>query len=200
MDFEDEIAKQLRAQRNELNTGNASVDLSAVLEGHPSGRLLRASEELLASGNEADRILAARILGEVRASERDRGALLLAALVTEDNSLVLEYIISAFGTCRYTPALPHLAKLAAHESPQIRYAVGGALSACSIPALGDDARRILLRMLDDPDDDVRYSAMHELVTWWLDEDDKGTDIEQAILGHRGDYDTRIRRLVAEALG
>ncbi len=57
----------------------------------------------------------------------------------------------------------------------------------------------LLELSEDPDADVRFSAIYELSNWWS-EGFRNESVRDVLNGHKGDEDRRVRDAVVEATG
>jgi HEAT repeats len=152
------VLAALASQEEERATGFA--DWSQALEQLRIGldplELLDLVRELRLSGF-AERELSARLLvqsalpGNAVVDEVRRG------LQLEDDPQVIRWFVTALQYTREPGALPDLEALSSHPDAQVRFGVPGALSSCSNAFV--DVADVLLTLSQDPDRDVRWSAI-----------------------------------------
>jgi HEAT repeat protein len=157
-----------------------------------------AAEELLGDEDPERRLLGARILRENRDRADELGPLFLEALRAETDDEVFQWLVSAFNSLAYRPALPQLARLTTHPHADVRYSLAGALSTCGWPDPPESALTALRQLAEDKDRDVRFSAMFELGAW-RESGHRDPRVEQLLKARAEDPDPRVRRAVAEAM-
>jgi hypothetical protein len=198
------VVAALAAQEVERATGFA--DWSPALEHLRSGlgllELLDLVRELRSAGLN-ERELSARLLvqsampGNAVVDEVRRG------LQLEDDPQVIRWFVTALQYTRDAVALPDLEALASHPDARARFGVPDALSSCSNAFV--DVADVLFNLSQDPDRDVRWSAIFELAAWFAGNAGELTDGERARVGSRlreiteSESDLEIHDMVVLAL-
>ena len=133
--------------------------------------------QLCRSGNAAERVAGADILGQLNAFSDEAMKTLLEMLVDED-AAVVEAVVHALGQRQDTRTIDALARAAVHDASNVRWAVATALE----DLITDErAERVLLALMKDDDTSVRDRATFAV-------------------GSLSDHDTpRIRAALAERL-
>jgi HEAT repeat protein len=133
--------------------------------------------QLCRSASPAERIAGADILGQL--NEFSSEAVTTLLLMTEDaEAEVVEAVVHALGQRQNTAIIDSLSRVAAHDAPNVRWAVATALE----DLIGDErAERVMLALMKDADTSVRDRATFAV-------------------GSLSDHDTpRIRAALAERL-
>jgi len=133
--------------------------------------------QLCRSGNSAERVAGADILGQLNAFSDEAMKTLLDMLIDED-AAVVEAVVHALGQRQDERTIEALSRAAAHDASNVRWAVATALE----DLIGDErAERVLLALMKDDDTSVRDRATFAV-------------------GSLSDHDTpRIRAALAERL-
>lgn len=142
--------------------------LDELTAGSDFESLLRASRHLR-SGVTKERQLYARLLAGINMPSDRRLAEALHALENEADPKVIRWLVFGIRNAASRAALAKLRELAKHPSPDVRFHVPDALSACAHRL--DEISDVLLELSHDLDPDVRWSAVFELGAWWRDTED-----------------------------
>lgn len=129
---------------------------SAIRELHALGtrEVLDRALRLCRSGEVAERIAGAEIAGELEPwAAVTRPA--LEAMLDDEDALVVEAAVHALRQQQDSQTVSALSRVAAHDSPNVRWAVATALE----DLISDEiAERVLLALMDDRDNSVRDRA------------------------------------------
>lgn len=138
--------------------------LNAAVVDAPEEDLWIVGVEQLRSEDPRRRILGTRLIRELKSKE-SKVAMELTALLDEERiDGVIYWIVAAFGFVNSELVTDKLLVLARHPDPGIRYYVAGALSnRTDMPPLVAEA---LVGLASDANEEVRFSAVFELGTWW----------------------------------
>jgi HEAT repeat protein len=144
------------------------------------------------------RLFAIRLTREMH-REMEVAQALLEVLRRDSDARVLSWCIGGLGFRGLPEAVEVLARFVTHPDPHLRYRLAGALSVCAGPRLNHAARDALLRLADDHDADVRFSAFYELSSGWQHEaaDDHDALVRERLLAGLSDTDEGVRRTCAE---
>jgi HEAT repeat protein len=107
------------------------------------------------SANPADRIAGADILGQLNAYA-DEALQVLTSMLGDQDSAVLESVVHALGQQQDARTIDALARLAAHDASNVRWAVATALE--DLIADDERAEKVLLTLMRDGDTSVRDRA------------------------------------------
>lgn len=134
--------------------------------------------QLCLSTDAAERVAGADILGQLTAFS-DEAMKILLEMVDDGDASVVEAVVHAFGQRQDARTIDALARVAAHDASNVRWAVATALE--DLIADDERAERVLLALMKDPDTSVRDRATFAV-------------------GSLSDHDTpRIRAALAERL-
>jgi hypothetical protein len=162
----------LLQQDTEFSTdfGHVNHLLASTISETPQAELLAAGRELIASDAARRRILGTRLLRELGEHAGQAVAeltwLLDRELDRENDDEVLYWVVSALGFLGGAPVTAGLTGLAAHGDPGIRYHVATALANAGTGELPEESRATLISLAQDPNAEVRFSAVFELGAWW----------------------------------
>ena len=133
--------------------------------------------QLCRSGSSAERVAGADILGQLTAFS-DEAMRILLSMTDDPDAAVIEAVVHALGQRQDERTIEALARVAAHEASNVRWAVATALE----DLIADErAERVLLALMKDSDKSVRDRATFAV-------------------GSLSDHDTpRIRAALAERL-
>jgi HEAT repeat protein len=129
---------------------------SAIQELHALGtrEVFERGATLCSGALPADRIAGADILGQLNAYA-DEATRILTSMLDDAESAVLESVVHALGQQQDARTIDALARLAAHDAPNVRWAVATALE----DLIADErAERVLLALMRDGDTSVRDRA------------------------------------------
>lgn len=163
------ISEALRLQEveeaNAFATANPALDAASQAGSESLLQALR----YLRDGNVQERQLHARLLSVANMPESRRLTDLLHALAEESDAKVIRWLVFGLRNTASASAVDRLLQLARHPSPEVRFPVPDALSACAenFDVIAD----ALLDLSRDEDADVRWSAAFELAAWWTDAKD-----------------------------
>lgn len=161
--------------------------------------VLTAAEKLLRDQSPARRILGARILSGAKEALALVGPSLVAALAAESDDDATLWELAAISRLQYRDALPAVLELAQHPHAEIRYKVATAITGCGWPDPPEEATRALIKLTDDIDQDVRFSAIFELSSWWMN-GFRAPHVLSTLKRHQFDLDHRAVAAIAEAFG
>jgi HEAT repeat protein len=168
---------------------DAAWDAVVLLHYRGTKEVFDAARRLCASTCPQERTLGANILGQLgipkRSFPRESVGLLRRLLEVERDEDVLDAICIALGHIHDPTAIPSLARLKAHPSDQVRYAVVFGLLGFEDPL----AIKTLIELSRDPDDLVRDWATFGLGTQ-IDVDTP--EIRAALLARVSDEDEETR--------
>lgn len=134
--------------------------------------------QLCRSREAAERVAGADILGQLTAFS-DEAMKILLEMIDDGDAAVVEAVVHAFGQRQDARTIDALARVAAHDASNVRWAVATALE--DLIADDERAERVLLTLMKDPDTSVRDRATFAV-------------------GSLSDHDTpRIRAALAERL-
>ncbi len=196
---EEVVSLALGAQREEYETDFQTTNepLQRIIDEVRPSKQLEIGDRLLASPHGLDRILGARILRENWTRRADALALIVQAVQQESDADVLGWLLSAVAYLGDLSALRVVEVFVEHEEPRVRDQAAGAISSCGAERRSSSAVAALLRLADDSNDEVRFSAVFELGQWW-----QGgfTDsrVEDRLRRALGEDDGRLRDVAAEA--
>lgn len=163
---------------------------------------LAAGIALLSSNDAIERGVACDLLGTLcNPDERNFGPEVATAVVgaarQEDDAEVLWTIARALGHARDPRGVGTLVRLCDHPDGDVRFQVALALPSCEEGSDTEVLAQALIRLMYDPDDDIRDWATFGLGT--LTEID-GPEVRQALLRRLGDHclDARDEAIVALA--
>lgn len=110
--------------------------------------------QLCASDRSIERVAGADILGQLNAFAEDARRV-LGVMLGDNDATVVEAVVHALGQQQDSRTIEALVSLAAHEQPNVRWAVATALE----DHIGDErAERVLLALMRDADNSVRDHA------------------------------------------
>lgn len=163
------ISEALRLQEveeaNAFATPNPALDAASQADFESLQQGLR----YLREGSVHERQLHARLLSVANMPASRRLADLLHTLSEELDAKVIRWLVFGLRNTASASAIDKLLQLARHPSPEVRFPVPDALSACADNF--DDIADALLDLSRDEDADVRWSAVFELAAWWTDAKD-----------------------------
>jgi len=169
-------------------------ELVRLAEADAMSLLERAS--WLRDGDLEQQILHARLVASIPSIESThRLSEALSSLKEEPHADVVSWLVVALRETRMREAVPVLANLAAHPAEHVRFAVPDALSACAEDL--ETILRCLLMLSADIDDDVRWSAVFELVAWLPESDHPAIYARLKRLAETEQVDA-VRQLAASA--
>lgn len=137
---------------------------SAITEA-PEPELLAAGIRQIQSEDPRRRILGTRLLRELKDHGEEARTALTEMLSAEHDPEVMYWIVGAFGFIKSNEVTDQIRTLADHPDPGVRYNVATALAnrADEIPAESVDT---LITLTEDENEQVRFSAVFELGSWW----------------------------------
>jgi HEAT repeat protein len=118
-------------------------------------------------------------------------------LIEEDDE-VIAWLLYALAFLRVEATLSVILSFARHEAAEIREAAAEAISRCSGKELTPAARDALLSLTSDSNDDVRFSAVFELGSWWSS-GQTDPQIRDALVDATLDPLEMVRRAAIDAL-
>lgn len=196
------VLAALANQEKERSTGFALANpaLARIHEVLSRSELLNLVRTLRL-GPPAERELSARLLGHSDLPGDEVVDEVIAALPDEQDPQVIRWLVAALQHAGAPQALTQLKDLAQHTDARVRFGVPDALSACS-RSLGD-VQDLLLKLSNDDDREVRWSAIFELVAWYRNSQaDPPSDLEHLQSRLRevanSDPDGEIRSLALSA--
>lgn len=160
-----------------------------------------AAAELLSRPDRRARMLALIILRglghpEARPVFPQTWELLEGLAQAESDPEVLARVLQCLAWTNHQRALGTLLQFTDHSDSTVRFAVADRLLACAPDLEDGPARRALLRLCDDPDPDVRWSALFEVKEHILDDTPETRDL---LLRRQHDPSEDVRELAIEAL-
>lgn len=129
---------------------------SAIRELHALGtrEVFERGVQLCRSADAADRVAGADIIGQLSAYA-DEGLRVLESMLDDSDAAVLESVVHALSQKQDARTIDALARLAAHDASNVRWAVATALE----DLIGDErAEKVLLTLMRDGDTSVRDRA------------------------------------------
>lgn len=190
-DDEDGVALATLQDLGTATLASPTVDLPAA------DRVVEAGLELLKSSDPVERVFAIRVIREMH-REHEVAQALLETLRDETDPDVISWCIGGLYFRGIPSAIPDLVGFLRHPDEDLRYRLAGALSSCTVPTMSDAARDALLELADDEDDDVRYSALFELSSWWQEGAVRDSNVRDRLEQGLTDPDEGVRRTCAEA--
>ncbi|MCE7874328.1 hypothetical protein DYH09_28700 [bacterium CPR1] len=155
-----------------------------------------AAADLIALPDRRERLLGLRILRELGHPESrpmfpETWELLEMLCQIEEDPEILAWALQCFYWMRKPRALRTMLAFATHPEARVRDVVAGGLD-----PEDKRAREALLQLCDDPDPDVRWSALFEVKEHILDDT---SEIFDLLLRRSGDSSDAVRELADEAL-
>jgi HEAT repeat protein len=195
----DLIDKLLREQDLEFRSEFERTNhlLHSTVGNAPEAELLAVGEKLIGSDVADQRILGIRLLRELKQLAGKATSDVAALLHRERDDDVIYWIASAFGFLPSDSVTSELIRLAAHSNPGVRYHVATALANRSSDELPDKSLAALTALAGDADNEVRFSAIFELGSWWQVSHDPR--IEAVLRNALGDDDPDVARAARDAL-
>lgn len=207
------IAEARRAHEEWWNSDEDDEDLTALAALHDLSKVTKASPtvdhasadavveegiKMLRSTNPVERIFGIRLIREMH-REDEVSRELLRSLRRETDDEVISWCIGGLYFRGCEEAIPDLVEYVDHPDPDVRYRVAGAISTCVVTAMTEQALRALLTLVEDEVDDVRFSAMYEVSSWWQAKDLRDFRVEAALKAGASDRDEGVRNTCNEAL-
>lgn len=197
--LEDAVGRALAAQSTEYETDFEATNepLQWLIDQVGPDDQLEIGHRLLEGEGARERVLGARLLRETW--DRRVGALdlVVGALQRETDDEVLGWLLAAVAFLGDSSALDAVMTFAHHPDTRVRDQVAGAISRCGADERSSSALAALIELADDPEGEVRFSALFELGQWWQD---GFTDarVQRRLRRALGEGESRIRDIAAEA--
>jgi hypothetical protein len=197
---DDAVLRALDAQRLEYESDFESTNapLQWLIDHVEPDTQLQLGRDLLAGADARKRILGARLLRETWARRAEALSLVVEAMSHEGDDDVLGWLLSAVAFLGDSSALGAVEVFVHHRDRRVRDQAAGAISRCGAEGRSSSALAALLELADDPQEEVRFSALFELSQWWQ-EGYSDSRIHRRLQVALFDEDGRVRDVAGQAL-
>ena len=199
-DFDLRLLRHLLEELRQESPHRPSPAIAGVVTSRAPEWLFQHGMRLLKSETPDERSLGTRLLRELPDPwAQTAGRELVGEELRSADPDALSWYVHAVAFLRTSGAMPTLLTFVQHPEAAVREAAAVAISACSAGPLAPEARDALIALAHDPDDEVRFSAIFELGSWWQDGLHDAV-IEDSLRRAVEDRNGAVRAAAAEALG